>query len=311
VVARLDDQTLRAESDAKRAAAAVASAEVGVVSQQLKDVKAKYDDIADGRKKIADAQRTLSEAKAKIKTQRAKLKRAKPELTAKRAELTQALAVLPPSPQREQAEQGLKQLDAALAKINDGLRQLAAAGAKVAKGQRQARTGLRELDEAETELDNAVRVLGQVKKLSQALADSAEVLAELADWELGQAQLAVAAAEAGRVVSLAQAGDVLAPGATVAALSPTGPSVVTAWVSPEDRARVCESAQVTLTTDWPGPPLTGQVLSVGETAAYPPSSTATDVVHLTRAFELRVLSDSELPPGAPVSVEIAPCSGQG
>jgi hypothetical protein len=34
-------------------------------------------------------------------------------------------------------------------------------------------------------------------------------------------------------------------------------------------------------------------------------------VPVTRAFESRVLNEDELPPGAPVGIEIAPCSEQG
>ncbi|MDQ7993363.1 MAG: hypothetical protein AAGC63_09645 [Propionicimonas sp.] len=61
--------------------------------------------------------------------------------------------------------------------------------------------------------------------------------------------------------------------------------------------------------DWmaAGEQAAAELTWVATAARFPPTSQATDEVHLTRAFLVELTTTADLPAGAPVSVSIQPC----
>jgi hypothetical protein len=63
--------------------------------------------------------------------------------------------------------------------------------------------------------------------------------------------------------------------------------------------------------------LEAEITLIGDRADYPPTSFATDEVHLTRAVPVRLTltrssgQPQPLPPGAPVDIEIVPAANDG
>jgi multidrug resistance efflux pump len=116
----------------------------------------------------------------------------------------------------------------------------------------------------------------------------------------------------GVVVSVASEGDVLAPGATVAEIRRAGPGKVEAWLAPGDLRVVSVGAKANVSTDWTRRVVRGEVTRIAGRAEYPPTSSATKEVHLTRAVPIEITLDPgepALPPGTPVDIGILRGSG--
>jgi hypothetical protein len=114
----------------------------------------------------------------------------------------------------------------------------------------------------------------------------------------------------GVVVSVASAGDVLSPGATVAVIRRSRAVRVTTWIASAELRDVGLGDEVTVRGDWGAGARTGHVSIIGPRADYPPTAYPTKDVHLTRAVPVEVVMDGggrgfPLPPGAPVDVEFA------
>ena len=335
-VAGLDDRLQRAALAVAEADARVATAQVGVLDARLKDTADAQAELADKRAEVVD---TLAELKKKrrevtdaideltstrtdLRKQRAQAAAGRKELTARRAEVAGQLAALPPeSPAREPLEQALAQLDAKLAEVNAGLSKLDAGLRKLDSGLKQARSGLSQikdgirkatdglsdLDEAAADLRDARAELTRLRRLARVAAQTADVPVQLAESRV--AETAVSAPEAGTVIWAAPVGARLAPGATVAVLRLAGPARATSWLSPAQAEATCLGDPAAVHTDWGTEPIPARVTRLGVSAEYPPTSFATDEVHLTRAFAVEVTTDTDLPAGVPVTITIEPCRG--
>jgi X-X-X-Leu-X-X-Gly heptad repeat protein len=207
-----------------------------------------------------------------------------------------------------QARAGLAQLDAAAKQVSQGL-------AQIEKGRAQAKQGATQLSQGLTKLDQGVRTIrdnvGKARdgraKLNDGLSKLADAATQLSHaQDLAKTRIPAATAALGRaedqlrlttltapasgvVVAAAQAGDVLRPGPSQAAL-------------------LCVGSNVSVATDW-GTTHAAHVTRIGVEAEYPPTSQATDEVHLTRAIRVTItIHDQDAPPpGAGVDLTFEPC----
>lgn len=333
---RLDDRPLRAglaaaKADARvaegqldalasaRSEAADAAAELADKRAELKDVLA---ELKQKRGEVKQAIKQLTSTRAKLKKQRGDLRDQRQQLIGQRRQLQQTLAALPPqAPNRPQLEAGLaklnqgidqlggvlKKLDAGLAKLGKGLKQARTGLAKLDTGIRKATEGLAKLTDAAADLREARAQLTRLHRLAQVAVDTAAVGVDLAQTQLDQA--VISAPLAGTVVAVAAAGDRLAPGATLVTIRPDGPRRLVSWLSPAQVAAACVGDVASVHTDW-GQSATAELRRIAVAADFPPTSYATDEVHLTRAFAVEFSTSAELPAGAPVTVSLQPCRPQ-
>ena len=179
----------------------------------------------------------------------------------------------------------------------------------------KARTQRTKLRKAKTKIIDARSELRRTRKLAVVAAQAATVGIDVAE---NQKLLATVTAPAsGLVVHAAPNGQVVAAGATVAKIREGAPNSVTTWLSPVQVAQICLGSQASLHADWMRTTerLDAEVTLIGDRADYPPTSFATDEVHLTRAVPVRLTltgpsghSHPSLPPGAPVDIEILPAA---
>jgi multidrug resistance efflux pump len=182
------------------------------------------------------------------------------------------------------------QIDAGIAKAQSGLGRLSTASAKLS----DARTQLRD-----------------VRSLARIAAGASAVGVDLARYQRSLAE--VTSPVEGVVVSVVSEGDVVAPGATIAEIRRTGPAKVDAWLAPGDLPAVSIGAKASIGADWTRNTARGEVTRIGGRADYPPTSSATKEVHLTRAIPIEITLDPgqpTLPPGTPVDVSILRGSGR-
>ena len=333
-VATLDDRLLTASLAAAEADAKVAAAQADVIADRLTEVTDAQADLADKRAEVVDAIAELKKKRAEVEDAIKKLTRTRADLREKRAEAAQgrklllqkrqevenALAALPEdSPGRvplqaalaeintklAQVQAGLKKLDAGLKQLDAGLKQAKAGLKKLKKGLQKATDGLADLDEAAEELRDARAELGRLRRLARIAADTAEVPVALARTRVDDTVLT--APVEGTVVSVVPAGSQLAPGATVVTIRPTGATRLVTWLSPAQAAAACLGDPASVSTDWSADPLAASISRIATTAEYPPSTHASEEVHLTRAFRTELATDAVLPAGAPVTVTITPC----
>ena len=223
---------------------------------------------------------------------------------------------------RSQLQNGLKQLteaeaqlSAAIARLHSGIPRLENAIRKIDDGLAKARTQRTKLRRAKTKIIDARSELRRTRKLAVVAVQAATVGIDVAE---NQKLLATITAPAsGLVVDAAPNGQVVAAGATVAKIREGTSNSVTTWLSPIQVAQICLGSQASLHADWMGTTerLDAEVTLVGDRADYPPTSFATDEVHLTRAVPVRLTvtgpfghSHPSLPPGAPVDIEILPAA---
>ncbi|HQD23366.1 MAG TPA: biotin/lipoyl-binding protein, partial [Arachnia sp.] len=228
------------------------------------------------------------------------------QATAGRAQLAAALT---------QAKAGLAQLDAGLAQARAAQPQLAAALtqatsglAQLDAGKAKARDGLAKINDGLAQLDDGVRALHNARTLAALGASAAGLQVQRA--EQSRALASVVAPEAGVIVTIAHPGDVVAPGATLAVLRPDRTPTVTTALAPDKAVLACPGAAAVVTTD-AGQAYPATVERIGVRADYPPTTLATDEVHLTRAVPVTLaLSGAAPPPGLCVDVVITPCQAQ-
>jgi multidrug resistance efflux pump len=194
---------------------------------------------------------------------------------------------------------GIKKLDAGVRKINATLHTLA-------KGLRKATSGLRKLNDALVTIADARGSLRDVKELASLQADALKVSVDLARLQvtLGEFTSPVN----GVVVSAVLAGSELAPGATAVSIRASRPSTVTAWLAPDELARVCAGDAASVVGDWmTGDGVPATLTRIGTRSDYPPTSVATEEVHLTKAVEVEFTASEQLPAGVPVELHINSC----
>ncbi len=210
---------------------------------------------------------------------------------------------------------GLAQMDAGLVTIDTGLKQIATGLTaiktglgKIADALTKARDGLTKLDEAEEKLLDGRQKLRNLKHLAEIAAEASLVPIRIARQ---QESLAIVTSPVnGFVVDVAAAGDLLAPGAILVTIREQAPAKVTAWLAPSELAQVCLNDRARVHGDWmdAGTSLPAKITRIGERWDYPPSSQATDQVHLTRAVPVEFTTTTgELPPGVPVELTISGC----
>lgn len=226
-----------------------------------------------------------------------------PELTAKQAELKAAKAKL--IAKRRVLRQKQRQVAAVARKLNTGLRKINTALPKIDTGLRKARKALVKLNEIEGNIIEARTTLQGLREVAELQTDAMRYSPDLVRAELELTELT--APVSGVVVSAANTGDNLAPGATVVTLRESAPSEVTVWLSPSQLSQVCEGDQAQLRTDWNDTVSPATLARIGTQQQYPPTYVATDEVHLTRAIEVSFTTDTELPAGAPVELTISGC----
>lgn len=348
VLLRFDDSALAAQVRIAEAGRAVAAARIGVIDAGLdttndteSDLKDKRTEVADGMAKATDTRAGLiakrddaRAAKAKLPEQLAAVEKNLGEQTSaladtqnQLAQVRSTLAGLPedaPPETRDpllRAEAGLTD---AVTKLTDGISRLTAARGEITASQARltkvidqltvgiatvdtnlakARDGLREIDDGLTQVGDARAALNRNRKLAAAAEDPASVQAA----KVAKEQAVVRAPADGIVTAIAHLGDVVAPGATIATIARPALVVLT-WLAPEQAARVCVSAPVSVSLDSLPSPLAGQVSRILPLATYPPTYHATDQVHLTRAVPVEVTVPSALPPGVPADLQLSSCS---
>ncbi|MCC6496174.1 MAG: hypothetical protein IT193_07925 [Propionibacteriaceae bacterium] len=309
-----DTSALTAQIAAAKADAAVAAAQVGLLGDAIDTTYDKQADIKDAKAKVLDAINKIHDGKKKLLKARSSARKIRTGLVAKLHAAEDLLAnyppVVPPGtnlPPKESLpgiiaglKAGIKKLDAGVRKINGLLHTLA-------RGLKKATSGLRKLEDATAKITDARGTLRDLKELASLQADALKVSVDLARLQVPLAELT--SPVDGIVVWAASPGATLAPGATVVSIRETGPSRVTAWLSSSQLAQVCRSDPATITGDWmpAGTGVQSQLTRIGTRADYPPTSVATDEVHLTRAVEVEFTATEQLPAGMPVELTINSC----
>jgi multidrug resistance efflux pump len=303
---------------------------------------------------LSQARRQLPQLEAqrdRTKSQTAQLSGKLRQVDQQLAELRTAVAQLPPEPpstpsptaapapaNRQQLVAMITQLRQARSRLQNGLRQLTGADAQLTTaltglrrgiprlenaiseiddGLAKARTQRTKLHKARTKIIDARGELRRTRKLAVVAAHAATVGIDVAE---NQKLLAtVTAPTSGVVVEAATVGQVVAAGATVATIREGAANSITTWFSPAQLTEVCLGTVATVRADWMSTleQLEAEITLIGDRADYPPTSFATDEVHLTRAVPVRLTltrssaQPQPLPPGAPVDIEIFPAANDG
>ncbi|HEU4908431.1 MAG TPA: HlyD family efflux transporter periplasmic adaptor subunit, partial [Propionibacteriaceae bacterium] len=238
-------------------------------------------------------------------------------------------SAVPTAPNREQLLAQVAQLKRAKIQLRGGLKQLARARAQLTTTISRLRTGIPKLESAVGKIDDGLAKarsqrsklrkakskiidargdLRRTRKLAVVAAQAATVGIDVAE---NQKLLAtVIAPVSGVVVEAATVGEVVAAGATVAAIRGRGTNSITTWLSPAQLSEVCVGSRAAVRADWMSSAewLDAEISLIGHRADYPPTSFATDEVHLTRAVPVRLTltrssaQPQSMPPGAPVDI---------
>ena len=301
LIAAFEAGALDANIEVARANHSVASAQVPVLNAAIVRTRDADEEIASTRSTVSSAIRTLTGTRPQLVKQLAQLK-----ALLKQIENSPKLppGVTPPPgtpvpPDPAVIRQGIAQLEAGIQKLDAGLV--------------TARSGLRKLADASADLADARVQLRHLRTLARVSADAAAVGVNVATYQRSSA--VVVAPFDGVVVQVVQAGDVLAPGATVAVIRRRGDPVAETWLAAEDLSRIAIGDTVTVSADWFGgsESATGTISRIGHRAEVPPTSFATKDVHLTRAVQVEVAVTPRaglptLPPGTPLDLTISPGS---
>ena len=299
-------------------------------------------------RQLATVEKNLRELKPKLAEVEKNLAELKPKLAGveqQLAEVTRALDELPPDAPpgvREQLEQAKAQLTAAKTPLTAGIKQLTAARTQLTAGIKQLTTargtikaGVEQLKKGEKQLTKGLATIDtNVRKARDGLKKIDDGLRKIADARAGlkrartlaviaaadttgvdaanvaKRQAVVRAPSDGVITAIAQAGAVLAPGATVATIARPA-TVVTTWLAPEEVADVCVGDAATVALGSLPAPASGRLSRILPGATYPPSYHTTDRVHLTRAVPVEITVDAALPPGVPADIRLTPCRTRG
>ncbi len=291
--------------------------QLATVESQRTQLKSKSKQLRTQKSQVAKQVSTLSEQQQQLRqalqnnpddpTLQAQLAQVAEALAAAQAGLAQLTAA------SEQVSQGLAQIEEGRSKARQASSQLSQGLDKLGEGLQtlqtnlgKARDGRNKLDDGLAELADAATKLGQAHELSRIQAKASGVAVARASDQEGRTTLT--ALEDGIVVATAQVGDVLRPGAPVVTIRPDRASTITTRLPPARSAALCEGSEATVSTDW-GATHSAQVTRIGAEAEYPPTSQATDEVHLTRAVEVTLtIADADAPPpGAGVDLILTPC----
>ncbi|NTW28254.1 MAG: HlyD family efflux transporter periplasmic adaptor subunit [Coriobacteriia bacterium] len=282
IIARFDSASLEANVGVASANANVAAAQVGVLDSAIE--------------KTSSSAADLDAARATLESTIDQLTTSRSQLSVQLAQTQAALASLPTSPAPPQAAQ----LQAAIMQLQAGISQMDA-------GLVQARAGLGTLDAGSAALVAARAQMRDLRAIAVVASDASKIGVLVAQYQLSLS--VVRSPVDGVLVGVADVGDLLAPGATVAAVREDAPAKVTTWLAADQLARVRVGDSATVSGDWmaAGASVTGTVSHIGSRADYPPTSFATDAVHLTRAVPVEItIPSAVLPYGAPVDIAVVP-----
>lgn len=303
----VDAAVASAQLGATKSDASVASANVGVLESAIDQTYDKQHDLADARRKVTDAIDQLESTRSKLLKTRPELRQKLNQVEDGLAAVQQAIASLPPGvPVPAELSAKLTQLTAARNQLRAGLKKIDAALPKLAAGLKKARKGLATLDDAKAKLTDGRATLRDLLELARIGADTMQVPIAVASVQLGLAELV--SPSAGVVVAVAQPGQQLAPGASAVTIRPDGPSTIIAWLSPTQLASICLGDAADVQADWlKDASIPASVTRIVPQADFPPSTSATDEVHLTRAVQVEFSTSEQLPAGSPVELTIHPC----
>jgi len=304
----VDSAALSAQLRAAKTDASVASAEVGVLESAIDQTYDKQHDLADARRKVTDAIDQLEATRATLRKTRPGLRDKLNQVEAGLAAVDKAIASLPPgAPVPPELAAQRTQLSSARSQLKAGLKKIDAALPTLATGLKKARRGLTTLDDATAKLTDGRATLRDLLELAKIGADTMQVPVTMASAQLGLADLV--APRPGVVVSVAQPGEQLAAGASAVAIRPDGPRTVSVWLSPAQLATVCLGDAADVHADWlaDGTTITASLTRIGPRADFPPSTSSTDEIHLTRAVQVEFTTNQQLPAGSPVDLSIHSC----
>ncbi len=311
-LATLDTTALKTQVKVAAADRDVATAQVGVLTKAIDNTYTAERTLKANRAKVTDAISTLTGTLADLQQAKPQLVKTRADLAAKLSQAEYLLAHYPPvpppgTPSKAELQASIAQLTATIASLDAKLAQVNAALPKLTAGLAKARAGLAKLNKAFATLYDARSQLRGLRDLAEIAAQTADIPVSVAQAQLDQAT--ITSPVAGVVTWTAGAGDRVITGAPVVTIRETGPAKVTAWLSPSQLSQVCAGDAATITGDWmaPGASVAASVHWISPTADFPPSSTATDETHLTRAVRVELLATGELPAGVPVEISIPGC----
>jgi multidrug resistance efflux pump len=304
---RIDDAALTAQVAAAKADQEAALAQVGLLGDAIDTTYDKQSDVNSALAKVRDAITKIHDGKQKLLKARATIRKNLPLAKQGLAAVEHAIAQIPPGvPVPAQLLEQQKKLTAAIKAMNAGLKKINGLLHTLAKGLKKARSGLRKLEDATAKITDARGTLRDLKDLAAIQADSLKVPVDLARTQVALAGLT--SPVNGVVVAAATAGSVLAPGATAVSIRETRPSTVTAWLASDQVTRVCEGDAASIVGDWmTGDGVPATLTRIGTRSDYPPTSVATEEIHLTRAVEVEFTATEQLPAGVPVELHINSC----
>lgn len=312
VLGTMDSSLLAAGVESARAAAAQARANRDLLGDRLSTLNSKGDTLTTTRTKLVKTIADLEKMRAQIASQLAAAKDALAKLEAAMA----ARASMPRSgiPTRSAVPTGSlppggmppggKLPDPAA--LRAGIAKMTAGLAKLDAGLAKAKAGLAKLDSAKVKLSDARTTLRSTRPLADVAVDLADTGVELAQARLSDAT--VYAPCDGAVLSAARAGDVLAPGAPLVTLRPARASRVQLWLEGSELEGIAVGKPASVRIDsLPGEVFSAKVTLVGVEYGFPPTSLATQIIHLTRAVPVQVTLDDgkTIPPGTPADVTIS------
>ncbi len=306
-IGRIDDAALTAQVAAAKADQEAALAQVGLLGDAIDTTYDKQSDVKDAKAKVQDAIKKIHDGKKKLLKARATIRKNLPKAKKGLAAIKQAISKIPPGvPVPAELVQQEKKLTAAIKAMNAGLKKINGTLRTLAKGLTKAESGLRKLKDADAKITDARGSLRDLKDLAAIQADTLKVPVDLARTQVVLAGLT--SPVNGVVVAAATAGSVLAPGATAVSIRETRPSTVTAWLASDQVGQVCAGDAASIVGDWmtnDGVPAT--LTRIGTRSDYPPTSVATEEIHLTRAVEVEFTATEQLPAGVPVELHINSC----
>lgn len=318
VLGTMDGSLLAASVESARAAAAQARANRDLLGDRLNTLNSKGDTLVTTRAKLVKTIADLEKMRAQIASQLAAAKDALAKLEAAMA----ARASMPRSavPTRSAVPSGSVPPGGSLppgvtlpggklpdpAALRAGIAKMTAGLAKLDAGLAKAKAGLAKLDSAKVKLSDARTTLRSTRPLADVAVDLADTGVELAQARLSDAT--VYAPCDGAVLSAARAGDVLAPGAPLVTLRPARASRVQLWLEGSELEGVAVGKTASVRIDsLPDEVFSAKVTLVGVEYGFPPTSLATQIIHLTRAVPVQVTLDDgkTIPPGTPADVTIS------
>lgn len=295
LVAILDSVALDADVVVARANQREARAQIGVIDANLADLADARATIADGRAKLDSNEAQLRATHAKLVTQLAQVDAILAKLAAGPPSIPPSGPPMPPPgpmPDPAALKGAAAQLRAGIAQIDAGLAKLAA--------------GRTKLSSASAKASDAKVLLQDLRKVVVVAAGASSVGVDVARYRRSLAE--IRSPFDGVVLSTARVGDQLSPGATVATIRRAGPVRVTTWVTPEQAAGLRLGGVARTQTDTfegGGAQERGRITRIGVRAEYPPTSLATQEIHMTRAVPIEITLDQGLlgyNPGLPVDV---------